>query len=173
MTAAHTIQYAKQQLTITNGEEDDLVGKIVDIRQNEEWYRCRITHRDNEAGSLIIDSQGLDNWPFDYFEFPLATFRDTTIKINGKIAIILRDNNCLSFTKIDNNQGKVIFLDGTPLKLTKAMGNGIYKTNKGKINLQDLIRKGMLNSCFINGDVAKRHASAYRRELNAAKQENP
>jgi hypothetical protein len=162
ITAAHTIQYAKRQLTVTNCEEEDLVGKIVDIRQNEKWYRCRITHRDN--GRLTIDSQGLDSWPFDYFDFPLDTFRDTTIKIHGKSAIILRDNNCLSFTELDRNQGKVIFLNGTPLKLIKSLGKGTYRTNKGKINLKDLINKGKLNSCFINGDVAKRHASAFRRE---------
>jgi hypothetical protein len=171
LTTAHTINYAKQQLTVTNCEEEDLVGKIVDLRQNEKWYRCRITHSEN--GILTIDSQGLDKWPFDYFEIPLETFRDITIKINGKSAIILRDNNCISFTEMDRNQGKVIFLNGTPLKLMKALGNGIYKTQKGKVNLKDLINSGKLNSCFINGDVAKRHAAASRREPNAYQQGNP
>ena len=170
-TTAHVTQYANDQLKVANCQADDLVGKIVDIRQNEEWYRCRITH--NRDGNLTIDSDGLDEWPFDYFELRLENFRDTTIKIHGKMPIILRNHNCLSFTNLDANQGKTIFIKGKSHRLIKSLKNGAYVTDRGKIKLKNIIKRGMLNSCFINGDVAKRHASANRREPNASRQGNP
>ena len=169
--AAHTLEYAKSQLKLQNCDAQDLVGKIIDIRQNEEWYRCRVTNVD--GNDLTIDETDLDSWPFDYFTIPLDNFRDPAIRIDGKLAIILRSNSCISFTNLARNQGKTIVLNNIPITLMKSLGNGSYTTDAENIDLKGIIEQGGLNSCLINGDVAKRHVSALRREPNASQQGIP
>ena len=141
---------------------DELVGKIIDVRQDGFWYRTKITKYNNSSGEVTVDSTGLDNWPFNYNTLIIDELKTDELK-----AIKIRDSNSLSFSRLNNNAGKTVYMNGIPHKLTKSLGRNKYQTNRGKINLKTMLKRGLLNDCPFNGTVAKRYASAVRRESNA------
>ena len=86
----------------------------------------------------------------------------------------IRNSNVLSFYNLENNAGKTIYAKGHPIKLVRHIDKAIYETSSGsKVNLEHLINRGDLNQCLLNGGVARRYASAYRRESNAERYGNP
>ena len=106
--AAVSYQSEVDQDKIKSDDLDDLKGRIIDIRQNEQWFRTRIIKHNLADDSALIDSSGLDTWPFDWHEIYLDELR------HELDAIKLRDNNVLSFTNNKLNVGKIIFINGKP-----------------------------------------------------------
>ena len=174
-TAAENLEFAENKTNVQKMDPHEFVGKIVDIRQNEKWYRTRVIHYCSENDSMLIDSQNLDKWPFDnYHEFDLKEVRDPTYSIGNQCAIILRSANVLSFSNLENNSGKTIFIRGHPVKLKKLIEGCTYRTSEGgKLNLKQTIQRGVLNDCILNGVVARRYESTYRCESNAERYGKP
>ena len=112
--------------------------------------------------------------PSEYNEIDLENLRDDSIKINGERAIIIRSNRALNFQKIENNSNKTIYINGSRIVLLKHLHNGVYRTAEGtQLNLRDMINQGLLNHCIFNGNVARRYATAHRRESNAERYGKP
>ena len=181
---AELLEFSENKIKVQEMEPHEFIGKIIDFRQDEKWFRTRIIHYCRENDSLVIDSKNLDKWPFDYHEFDLETCRnpDTCIKIEYKnlgltdkqCAIILRPSNILSFSNLDRNVGKVLFLNGHPVSLVKHIEGSTYVTSTGvKLNLCHLIRSGGLNNCILNGVVARRYESTNWCESNAVRYGKP
>ena len=137
---------------------DNLSGSIIDVRQHGKWYRTKILQHDQfKNNEIIVDSDNLDDWP----EFWAgSSFTLDLNELRPLEAVILRDSNALSFSKLEKNSGKIIYIDNNPIKLLRHIKQGIYQTKNGEINLQNLIEKGHLNSCHFNGTVAQRYSTA-------------
>ena len=137
---------------------DNLTGSIIDVRQHGKWYRTKILQHDQfKNNEIIVDSDNFDDWP----EFWAgSSFTLDLNELRPLEAVILRDSNVLSFSKLEKNSGKIIYIDNNPTKLIRHIKQGIYQTKNGKINLQNLIAKGNLNSCHFNGTVAQRYSTA-------------
>jgi hypothetical protein len=174
-TAAEMLEFAENKINVQKMEPHEFIGKIIDIRQDEKWYRTRVIHYCHENDSLIIDSENLDEWPFkNYQEFDLNQCRDGNFLIDNQCAIILRSSNALSFSNLENNAGKTIFVKGHPIQLQKCIAGGKYTTTSGsRINLEQLIKNGDLNACILNGVVARRYESTNRCESNAVRYGKP
>ena len=111
--------------------------------------------------TLVSDSQSSSLYNYDWPAFWAGS--SFTLDLDGLIplnAVILRDPNALSFSNIEHNSGKIFYMGKNPIKLIKHIENGVYQTTRGKLNLRDLISQGQLNSCVINGNVARRYNSA-------------
>ena len=172
--SADHLEFAEKREHLRNLDPEELIGRIIDIRQNEAWYRTRVIHYDHSAEELNIDNDKLDKWPFDYYEIDLDDLRNDETIINGQCAMVVRNPNVLSFSNLENNAGKTIYAKGHPIKLVRHIDKDIYETDSGsKVNLKLLINRGDLNQCLLNGNVARRYASAYRRESNAERYGNP
>ena len=130
------------KIALRTKNSEDLVGKIIDIRQDGHWYRTKIVKYNNASGEVTIDSTGLDEWPFNYKHLLIDELRTDELQ-----AIKIRDNNSLSFTKLGNNAGKTIYMKGVPYRLIKHTGRNRYQTNRGKINLKNMLTRGLLNDC--------------------------
>ena len=161
-TAANSFNSALNKLDLQSKSSEELIGKIIDLRQDGSWYRSRVVKFNKYNGLVTINSKGLDNWPFDYDTISIEELKSDELQ-----AIKIRDNNSLSFTKLGANTGKTIYIKGIPSKLVKHIGRYRYETTRGKINLKTLLARGCLNDCPFNGTVAKRYASADKRESNA------
>ena len=155
------LEFAENKIQVQQMEPHEFTGRIVDIRQDEKWHRTRVIHYCRENDSLKIDSENLDEWPFEnYQEFDLNQCRDRNFLIDNQCAIILRSSNVLSFSNLENNAGKTIFVKGHPITLQKCIAGGKHTTVSGsRINLKQLIKSGKLNACILNGVVARRYES--------------
>ena len=156
--AAVSYELAISRKQITAEYLENLTGRILDVRQHGEWYRTKILHHTNfQNNEVTVDSTNLDDWPAFWAGSSFTLDLDGLIPLN---AVILRDPNALSFSNIEHNSGKIFYMGKNPIKLIKHIGNGVYQTTRGKLNLRDLISQGQLNSCVINGNVARRYNSA-------------
>ena len=155
-TAAYNL--AKCRNKIKSETLDNLTGNIIDVRQHGEWYRTKILQHDQfKNNEITVDSDNLDEWP----EFWAgSSFTLDLDELRPLEAVILRDSNALSFSKLEKNSGKIIYIDDNPIKLLQYIKNGIYQTKNGEINLKQLIATGQLNSCNFNGTIARRYSSA-------------
>jgi hypothetical protein len=156
--AAASYDLALSRKQITKKYIEKLTGRIIDIRQHGEWYRTKIIHHDQfKNNEVIVDSTNLDDWPEFWAGSSFTLNLDELIQLE---AVKLRDPNALSFSNIEQNSGKIFYLNKTPIKLIKHLQYGTYQSNRGKVNLRDLITNGQLNSCDFNGNVARRYNSA-------------
>ena len=167
---AELLDFSENKIKVQEMEPHEFVGRIIDIRQNEKWYRTRVIHYCRDDDQLIICSENLDSWPFSYHDCDLDSCRDParSIKIkyhnlgltDKQCAIILRPSNVLSFSNLDKNVGKTLFANGHPIFLAKHIEGSKYITSLGdEVNLKHLIQRGGLNNCILNGVVARRYES--------------
>ena len=150
---------------------EDLIGETIDIRQNDEWYRTRITGYDPDNHLFTFDSKGLDIWPDNLRDLYEILDADE-LRSSDCIRICAPRKNVLSFSEpnSNNNRHKTFYLNGKRITTGKRDGQAFTTSSVGNIDLQHCIRAGMLNSCPFNGRVARRYASAIRRESNADRQ---
>ena len=100
-TAANSFNSALNKLDLQSKSSEELIGKIIDLRQDGSWYRSRVVKFNKYNGLVTINSKGLDNWPFDYDTISIEELKSDELQ-----AIKIRDNNSLSFTKLGANTGK-------------------------------------------------------------------
>ena len=156
--AAASYDLAKHRQLTASPKPGNLNGKIVDVRQNGVWFRTRVVRHDQfKENEIIVDSTDFDDWPefWQNSEFTLD-IED----LRNLSALKLRGDNVLSFTKFNNNTNKIIYINNSAVILRQHIENGVYHTDNGKLNLMHIIRRGQLNSCFFNGNVARRYNSA-------------
>ena len=77
---AELLDFSENKIKVQEMEPHEFVGRIIDIRQNEKWYRTRVIHYCRDDDQLIINSENLDSWPFSYHDFDLDTCRDPAHK---------------------------------------------------------------------------------------------
>ena len=156
--SAAVYNLAKTRRQLEKEKLNNLTGSIIDVRQNGKWYRTKILHHDQfKNNEIIVDSENFDDWP----EFWAgSSFTLDLNELRPLEAVILRDSNALSFSRLEKNSGKLIYIGKTITKLLQHIKNGKYQTKNGKINLENLIAKGQLNSCPFNGTVARRYSTA-------------
>ena len=147
-TAATSYESALNKIELRTKTGEELLGKVIDIRQNGVWCRTRIVKYNNATGEVTIDSKHLDAWPFNYNIIKIDELKTDELK-----AIKIRDNNSLSFIKLGSNAGKTIYMKGLPYKLIKYTGSNKYDTSRGKINLKFSISIGSLNECPFNVEL--------------------
>ena len=154
--ASHDLAFERK--TLHTGNLGKLTGKILDVRQNGDWYRTKVIRHDEfKLNEVTVDSTNLDDWP-EFWAGSSFTL-DVEALVNLQ-ALKVRSNNALSFTNHNHNKNKIIYIDNSPRILQKHLGDGIFETNNGKINVRQLIRSGKMNSCYFNGNVARRYNSA-------------
>ena len=59
-TAATSYESALNKIELRTKTSEELLGKIIDIRQNGVWYRTRIVKYNNATGEVTIESKHLD-----------------------------------------------------------------------------------------------------------------
>ena len=150
---------------------EDLIGQTIDIRQNDEWYRTRITGYDPDNRLFTFDSTGLDIWP-DILRELYEILEVDELRRSDCIRICPPRKNVLSFSEPNSymNQHKTFYLNGKRITTGKRDGQTFTTHSIGNIDLHHCIRAGLLNKCPFNGRVARRYASAARRESNADRQ---
>ena len=59
-TAANSFNLANNKIDLQSKSSEELIGKIIDIRQDGKWYRSRIVKFNKYNGLVTISSNGLD-----------------------------------------------------------------------------------------------------------------
>ena len=68
------------------------------------------------SNDIVVDSKNIDTWP----EFWAgSSFTLDLDELRQLQAVTLRDHNALVFDKIEQNQGKIIFIKNNPIKFLK------------------------------------------------------
>ena len=156
--AAVSFELAKHRQLTMNPKPGNLNGKIIDIRQNGVWFRTRVVRHDQfKRNEITVDSADFDDWP-EFWQNSKFTLDIDGLKALS--ALKFRGDNVLSFTKFNNNTNKIIYINNSPITLRQHIGKGVYLTDNGRIDLMQIVRRGRLNSCFFNGNVARRYNSA-------------
>ena len=114
-------------------------------------------HDQFKNNEVIVDSTDFDEWPEFWAGSSFTLDLDALRHLD---AVKIRDHNALSFTKIENNTGKIIYINKQPIKLLRHIKNGVYETRNDKLKLKNLISSGQLNTCHFNGTVARRYNTA-------------
>ena len=144
-------QEVSQDLTVDPAAS---IGAIVDAKIDNEWQRFSISDYNFRTHHFTLDSGNFDLPPHQgprIFQVQdLNTFGNGTFeRIPSPFALKFHPINC------DDNIGKLYFLKGKVIPVNNPD------------TLLNHIRRGLVNSCPYNGNVARRYHTAFRRECNA------
>ena len=105
------------------GKLGKLTGRILDVRQNGDWYRTKVIRHDEfKLNEITVDSTNLDDWPEFWAGCSFTLDVDALVNLQ---ALKVRSDNALSFTNHNHNTNKVVYINNSPIILRKHLGRNL------------------------------------------------